>query len=38
VLADAFEPVEVRHLPGGGAEQDPDDWWRAIVAAAGRLP
>ncbi|WP_049580433.1 xylulokinase [Streptomyces sp. SBT349] len=24
-------------LPGGGAEQDPDDWWRAIRAALRRL-
>src|SRR5262249_29598036 len=24
-------------LPGGGAEQDPDDWWRAIVTATRRL-
>jgi xylulokinase len=31
------ESVDLRLLPGGGAEQDPDDWWRAIVAASGRL-
>ena len=24
-------------LPNGGAEQDPDDWWRAISTAATRL-
>lgn len=24
-------------LPGGGAEQDPDDWWAAIVRATRRL-
>jgi xylulokinase len=24
-------------LPDGGAEQDPDDWWTAIVTAAKRL-
>src|SRR3990172_237526 len=24
-------------LPGGGAEQDPTDWWRAITTAAKRL-
>lgn len=24
-------------LPGGGAEQDPDDWWRALVTATRRL-
>ena len=27
----AFEPNELMLLPGGGAEQDPDDWWRATV-------
>ena len=31
------ETVELQLLPGGGAEQDPDDWWRAILAASGRL-
>jgi len=31
------ETVELHLLPGGGAEQDPDDWWRAILAASGRL-
>src|SRR5262245_51672716 len=31
------EPNAVTHLPGGGAEQDPADWWRAIVAAGRRL-
>ncbi len=30
-----FPPVHV--LPGGGAEQDPADWWRAIVAATRRV-
>ena len=24
-------------LPGGGAEQDPDEWWRAITTATRRL-
>ena len=36
VLGWAFEPTRLDILPGGGAEQDPDDWWRAITAAAGR--
>ncbi len=31
------ESVGLRLLPGGGAEQDPDDWWRAIVTASARL-
>ena len=26
-----------RLLPGGGAEQDPDDWWRAVGTATRRL-
>lgn len=31
------EPTALRLLPEGGAEQDPDDWWRAIVTATRRL-
>jgi xylulokinase len=31
------EAVGLRLLPGGGAEQDPDDWWGAILAATTRL-
>jgi xylulokinase len=27
----AVEPYGLTFLPGGGVEQDPDDWWRAIV-------
>src|SRR5262245_13507239 len=37
VVAAEREPNTVTYLPGGGAEQDPADWWRAIVAAARRL-
>ncbi|MGM0453647.1 MAG: xylulokinase [Thermodesulfobacteriota bacterium] len=33
----AFEKTPIAYLPGGGAEQDPDDWWRALVTTAGRL-
>ena len=33
-LATAFHPVALRLLPGGGAEQDPAEWWRALLAAA----
>ena len=29
--------MPVRLLPGGGAEQDPEDWWRAIREAARTL-
>ena len=32
------ETVDLRLLPGGGAEQDPDDWWRAILAAGPGVP
>jgi xylulokinase len=37
VLEYEFEPTEFKLLPGGGAEQDPHDWWRAIVIATRRL-
>jgi xylulokinase len=37
VLGAEREPNTVTYLPGGGAEQDPADWWRAIVAAGRRL-
>ncbi len=29
-LADAIEGYELYILPGGGAEQDPDEWWDAM--------
>lgn len=32
-----FEPVGVRLLPGGGAEQSPAEWWAAIGRASRRL-
>lgn len=32
-----FEPVGLILPPDGGAEQDPEDWWRAIVTATRRL-
>jgi len=37
LVAHEKETVDLRLLPGGGAEQDPDDWWRAIVAASRLL-
>lgn len=37
VVADDFEPTPLSLLPGGGAEQDPADWWSAIKRAARRL-
>src|SRR5580658_9146539 len=36
IVASAAEPVALRLLPGGGAEQDPEAWWSAIVTAARR--
>jgi sugar (pentulose or hexulose) kinase len=37
VLAREFEPNTVQLHPGGGAEQSPADWWRAITTASRRL-
>ncbi len=37
IAASASEPVELRLLPGGGAEQDPSAWWGAVVAASRRV-
>jgi xylulokinase len=31
------EPVRLILTPDGGAEQSPDEWWRAFLSAAGRL-
>jgi xylulokinase len=36
IVAHATEPVALYLLDGGGAEQDPDEWWSAICAAARR--
>ena len=36
IVASAAEPVALRLLPGGGAEQDPEAWWAAVVTAARR--
>ena len=33
VLATGFQPTTLQLLPGGGAEQDPEEWWRAILGA-----
>ncbi len=34
IAATAAAPTPIRYLPGGGAEQDPDDWWQAFLTAA----
>jgi xylulokinase len=36
ILGHATEPMALHLLDGGGAEQDPHEWWAAIVAAAHR--
>ena len=36
VLGWAFRPVAL-HIDGVSAEQDPQDWWRAFLEAAGEL-
>jgi xylulokinase len=37
VLAAEIETMPLTLLPNGGAEQNPDDWWNAIVTATRRL-
>jgi len=32
-----FRATPTHYLPGGGAEQDPEDWWNALVAACRAL-
>lgn len=34
IAAAAIRPIASHHLPGGGVEQDPADWWRAVVGAS----
>jgi xylulokinase len=34
IAAAAMREIEMLHLPGGGAEQDPEEWWRAVIGAA----
>jgi xylulokinase len=36
IVAHATEPVALYLLEGGGAEQDPEEWWSAICAASHR--
>ncbi len=33
----AVEPYGLTLLPGGGAEQDPDEWWKAVVRGTHAL-
>jgi xylulokinase len=34
IAATAIREVGMLHLPGGGAEQDPEQWWQAVAGAA----
>jgi xylulokinase len=34
VIATAFEDTPIVLIPGGGAEQDPEGWWRTIKSTA----
>jgi xylulokinase len=37
ILGGDVEPLELDLLPDGGAEQDPESWWSAIVRGTRRL-
>jgi xylulokinase len=37
VVDSAYEPTSLTILPGGGAEQDPEEWWAAFVTATRKL-
>jgi xylulokinase len=37
VVASEQDTCQVRLLPGGGAEQDPEQWWELITKASSRL-
>jgi xylulokinase len=34
IAGSGLESVDIFLLPGGGAEQDPEQWWRAAITAA----
>ena len=37
LVTSSTEPYDVYFEGGGVCEQDPDDWWRAVVDATGKL-
>ena len=37
VMDSDFEKTPIYFLPGGGAEQDPEDWWNAVLKTSKRL-
>ena len=37
VMAFEFEKTPIYFLPGGGAEQNPQDWWNALITASATI-
>ena len=37
VVDSEFQETPIILLPGGGAEQDPDGWWEAIMSTAKKV-
>jgi xylulokinase len=37
VIGSEFQDTPIIILPGGGAEQDPDGWWNAIISTSKKL-
>lgn len=37
VLDYEYDKTTIKFLPGGGAEQDPDEWWQALLKTCTRL-
>ncbi|RMF65004.1 MAG: xylulose kinase, partial [Calditrichaeota bacterium] len=37
IVASTFRPVSLTLLPEGGAEQDPEEWWQAVLQGAREL-
>lgn len=37
VVDSEFMDVPLQLFPGGGAEQDPDDWWNAVMATSKKV-
>lgn len=37
MLAFEYEKTQTLYLPGGGVEQNPEEWWNALVSASRKL-